>query len=758
MQTPPNPATGWLRNSRLAAHAALIGSIAVPCALIQPQPCVAAPAAPLASIAAPPSDASAAELRNLSLGELMQLEVATVTTASKKAEKATAAPGTVIVIDRNDIRLRGYSTLKDVLRDLPGMDVAGNFFSEIGSQVSVRGITGNNKIVVLVNGMRVNPPGGEYFPLRSDFSVRQAEQIEVIYGAGSTLYGQDAINAVINVKTKQPTGSGKLDVELGGGGGFNNEREVWGSFGKVFDSARNILLNGYIQYHDSDLTRLDHEYPQYWDAFRKVAQPKGSGTIPERSDFGLNAFVKLEIGAFSVQSWYRNSSRSSGEGYGPAVLAFVPQAQWEDSSWVTEARYEWQITEKVKLNSSVTYNWYEVDPVSRYVFPKNDREWFYNDYKYANGQSISVEESLHVAFSSSLSALLGGTYTNYDILPKSTVPGGARPGGHNDIISQGGSFVYFTEAGNPASRQETPRVVDSEFSRYGAYLEFSWQIAPKLKVIAGARVDKDTRIEDPSYTPRAAVIYDLTDALTAKYSYSWAYISPAPYFNAAYDRGDVIAVPNSSLQPETSKTHELSLTYNKDAFNLGLSLYYGDQSSLILVSDGAFQQNTILDPVFVDVEGTSPRKVVTSVNSGKSRNAGLDFYGKAKLTRSLSTWFSYSFTTYEETTAGAITGLKGISQHNFRLGATWAITPNLFVTPSLVARSTPRNLNPGTLADELHNPWEANLHILYTPREYLEFYADLRNITDNHYAQTQFTPSASPQETFSGMIGMRLSF
>lgn len=502
MPTSSFPIIGWPRNSRRAAFTVLLGSIAAHGAISLPHTCSAAPAPLVEPIAAPPAESSALNLRRLSLEDLMQLEVATVTTASKKAEKATSAPGTVIVIDRNDIRLRGYSTLKDVLRDLPGMDLAGNFFSEIGTQVSVRGITGNNKIVVLVNGMRVNPPGGEYFPLRSDFSVRQAEQIEVIYGSGSTLYGQDAISAVINVKTKQPPASGKMAAELGGDWGLNNERELWGSFGKVFDAARNILFNGYIQYHDSDLTRLDREYPQYWEGFNKVAKPKGSGTVPDRWDYGLNAFVKLEIGSFSLQSWYRSSARSSGEGYGPAVLAFVPQAKWEDSSWVTEARYDWQIADKVKLNSSVTYNWYEVDPVSRYVFPLNEREWFFNDYKYANGQSLSVEETLRVDFSSSLSALLGGIYTNYDILPKSTVPGGARPGGHNDIIKQGGSFVYFTEAGNPASRQETPRVVDSEFSRYGAYLELSWQINQKLKIIAGGRVDKDTRIADPSYTPR----------------------------------------------------------------------------------------------------------------------------------------------------------------------------------------------------------------------------------------------------------------
>ncbi len=730
----------------------LAGSIAAAGALH------AAAVAPPPELAQGPGTLAPQQLKKLSIEDLMQLQVATVTTASKKEEKATSAPGTVIVIDKNDIRLRGYSTLKDVLRDLPGMDLADNFFSEIGTQVAVRGITGNNKTVVLVNGMRVNPPGGEYFPLRSDFSVRNAEQIEIIYGAGSTLYGQDAINAVINIITRQPPASGKAEVELGGDAGFNFERNLYGSFGKVFDQARNILFNGYVQYHDSDLTRLDREYPRYWRGFRETAVARGRDPVPDRLDFGLNAFARLEVGGFSLQSWYRNSRRSSGEGYGHAVLALVPEARWEDSSWVTEAKYVWQITDRVKLDSTVTYNWYEVDPSSRYVFPLNDRQFFLNDYKYASGHSIAVEETMRVDFTSALSVLMGGTYTNYDILPKSTVPGGARPGGHNDILRQAGNFSYYTTPGDPASLHLVPRAVDSEFERYGAYLEFSWKITPKLKVIAGARVDKDTRIADPSYTPRGSLIYNLTDALTAKYTYSWAYISPAPYFDATYDRGDVLAVSNPGLQPETSKTHEFDLTYNKDALNFGLSLYYGVQSSLILVSDGALQPNILLDPVYVDVQGTQTRQLVNSVNSGKSRNAGVDVYGKAKLTRSFSTWFSYSYTSYEEMTAGVTSGLKGISQHNFRLGATWAITPHLFVTPSLVARSTPRNVDPSFLQGELENPWEANLHILYTPKECLQFYADLRNITNNHNALTQLTPAASPQETFSGVFGVRLSF
>lgn len=703
--------------------------------------------------------ASAPErLKQLSLEDLMSLKVATVTTASKRPEKVTAAPGMVYVVDKKDIQMRGYSTLKDVLHDLPGMDLSDMFFSELGAQVAVRGITGNNKIVVLVNGMRVNPPGGEYFPFRSDFSVRNAEQIEVIYGPGSTLYGQDALSAVINVKTKAPPSDGRVVMEGGIEGGFHAEREIWGSFGKVFDADQNIALSGFIQYHDSELSRLDREYPEWWKDFKAVAEPRGSGTVPERMDYGLNAFGKLDIGSFTLQSWFRQSERSSSEGYGGPILGFVPEARWEDWSWVTEARHDWKISDKVTLTSAATFNWFRVDPHSRYVFPLNDSNWFYNDYKFADGKSISIEETLRVDFSETFSALLGGIYTNYDIIPKATVPGGARPGGHDDVLRQGGNFSYFTELGNPASLQEIPRVVDVEFERYGAYLEFAWQIDPKLKLIVGGRVDKDSRIDEPSYTPRGALIYDLTDEITAKYTYSWAYISPAPYFGfATYDRGDVLNTSNSGLQPETSKTHEVSFVYDKDPVSLGLSLYYGEQSNLILVSDVGSQPNILQDLVFLDLVGSQTRTLTQTVNSGTSRNAGLDFYGKVNLTPNLSTWFSYSYTTYEETTAGQISGLKGISSHNFRLGATWAVTPKLFITPSLVARSTPQNLSAGRLEGELQTPWEIGLHVLYRPTDSLEFYVGLKNVTDNHYALTGFLPVAVPQETFSGVIGLRVT-
>ncbi|NND97569.1 MAG: TonB-dependent receptor plug domain-containing protein, partial [Pirellulaceae bacterium] len=199
------------------------------------------------------------------------VDVPTVFSASLREERSTEAPATVIVIDKLEIRRRGYSQLVDVLRDLPGFETIENYFSEFGTQVPVRGISGNNKIVVLVDGMRVNPPGGENFPFRRDFSVRFAERVEIVYGSGSTLYGQDAISAVINVVMKKPSDDGKT-MEIGGEVGRNSEREIWAWSSKQLNNE--VKITTFLQYHDSDLTKLDEEYPAYWQDFSMLPAQK----------------------------------------------------------------------------------------------------------------------------------------------------------------------------------------------------------------------------------------------------------------------------------------------------------------------------------------------------------------------------------------------------------------------------------------------------------------------------------------------------
>jgi hypothetical protein len=104
-------------------------------------------------------------------------------------------------------------------------------------------------------------------------------------------------------------------------------------------------------------------------------------------------------------------------------------------------------------------------------------------------------------------------------------------------------------------------------------------------------------------------------------------------------------------------------------------------------------------------------------------------------------------------------GLQQISRHNVRAGLTWTIIPGLSVTPSLVFRSTPENLGDSYLdmGVSLNNPYEVNLHAVYTPIRFLDVFATVRNLTNNKYALRGVAGPAL-QEPFAAMAGLRFHY
>lgn len=709
---------------------------------------------------------SVRKLKGLSLEELMDLEVPIVTTASKTAEKATSTPGTTIVITARDIKLRGYSNLTDVLQDLPGFDLAGFYDSEIGTQAAVRGIIGNNKTIFLVNGMRVNPPGGDEMPLRNDFSVRDADQIEIVYGPGSTLYGQDAISGVVNVKTKKPTGD--FSGEIGADYGLRNEREAWGTFGGFLDKSHTISLSGYVQYHDSDLTPIDTEYPRYWADFLANAKPNGAGRTPEREDFGLNAFARLEVGNTSFQIWHRESERSASEGILPA-FEFVNESRFRDRSTVAELRNVTPIANGAAvLESSLAYNRFEVDPRSTFVFANPARRFF--DDKYGSSAGLTLEETVRAELTEKLALLAGFQAGTFDVIPLATFPTRARPGGNpftpdSDLIQNAGRFVYSANGDDGVFESSVPRATEVRYQTYAGYIEGVYKATDSLKMVGGLRLTDDTRFSGLEFTPRAALIYDVSPEWTVRYTYARAYIAPAPYFAfRTFQNSTVLVETNPKLGPETAESHEVNISFAKKNLSLGLSGFYGMQDGLIESQIRGANGRTILPLIFVPPGKGNTRRLVQAANAGESHNVGADLYGRATF-GTLSPWFSYSFVDFEEKSNGIVSGLPALSAHNARAGVTWAATPKLFITPSLVVRSTPQNIDSSRFGGQIDNPYSLNLYILYTVDAHLELFTELRNITDNHYglggsraAGPGQPVRAIPQETFSGVIGVRYSY
>jgi iron complex outermembrane receptor protein len=161
-------------------------------------------AAPLAVLIAPNAEAAsnieASELVNLSLEELSNVSV---TSVSKRPEKETEAAAAIYVITQEDIRRSGATAIPELLRMAPGLTV-----TRSGARdwtVTSRGFNGqfSNKLLVLMDGRTVYSPlfSGVIWDLQ-DTILEDIERIEVIRGPGATLWGANAVNGVINIITK----------------------------------------------------------------------------------------------------------------------------------------------------------------------------------------------------------------------------------------------------------------------------------------------------------------------------------------------------------------------------------------------------------------------------------------------------------------------------------------------------------------------------------------------------------------------------
>ena len=155
--------------------------------------------------------AGAVEYQDYALSDLLNMEVFSV---SRKAEKLFTAPAAVYVITNEDIRRCGHTNIPDLLRMVPGIEVAqinANMFA-----VTARGSNGRyaSKLLVQVDGRTIytHLHSGVYWEMQ-DLVFEDLERIEVIRGPGATLWGANAVNGIINIITKSAVDTDGLYID-----------------------------------------------------------------------------------------------------------------------------------------------------------------------------------------------------------------------------------------------------------------------------------------------------------------------------------------------------------------------------------------------------------------------------------------------------------------------------------------------------------------------------------------------------------------
>lgn len=193
-----------LRTIRAAGYLVSAGAFLAPCVF-----------GGAARAEAPPANDGISALATMSLEDLAELEISSV---SKRTELRTSAAAAIYVITQDDIRRSAATSLPDLLRMAPGIHVANldaNKFS-----VSARGFSGrySNSVLVLLDGRSIYTPlfsGTEWENM--DVMLEDIDRIEIIRGPGGALWGANAVNGVINIVTKRASETQGGLLSLGAG-------------------------------------------------------------------------------------------------------------------------------------------------------------------------------------------------------------------------------------------------------------------------------------------------------------------------------------------------------------------------------------------------------------------------------------------------------------------------------------------------------------------------------------------------------------
>jgi len=251
---------------------------------------------------------SVEDLKQLSISELANVDVSSV---SKASQPLSEAPASIYVITHDEIIRSGATTLPEILRLAPNLFVAQTSASDY--VITARGFSGSSadqsfsdKLLVLIDGRTVYTPlfSGVYWDMQGVLP-EDIDRIEVISGPGATLWGANAVNGVINIVTKKSyeTQGGFAEV-----GGSSLERVAAARYGGRI--SENLTWRAYVQevYGTNISSAAPDHYSRPQGGFRMDWTPGAMDSVTLQGDayYGSEATTS-SIGGGNVTGRWEHS-------------------------------------------------------------------------------------------------------------------------------------------------------------------------------------------------------------------------------------------------------------------------------------------------------------------------------------------------------------------------------------------------------------------------------------------------------------------
>ncbi len=493
------------------------------------------------------------KLFEMSLADLMNQEIVT---ASKFVQKSARSASSVSVITAEDIKNFNYTTLGEALNSQRGMYLSNDKnYLYVGSRGFGRPGDYSNRIVIMIDGHITNEVvyGSAFMGNDLGLNLKNVDKIEIIRGPGASLYGSGGMLNVVNLILKK--GSGTNGLLLSAGTGSFGKNELSAVYGKKIKNI-DISLSGTGGYSKGE---------NYY--FQELDDPATNNGISDGMDWE-------KFGGFQA-AITRNDFKLSG-GY-TTRLKGIPTGAFETD---------------LDGDVSSTDDRYYLEASYRKELKKNNLlliRAYYDDYYYKGSYPAGGID----LYDRSFGRWAGSEIQYY-----------TETGKRNSIIS-GIEYKYIFRADYKEWDNSLTYFNDNfPFSFLSLYTHDQLTIARNLTLTGGLRFDLYS-VFGHSVSPRAAMVYEYSEASSVKLLYSEAFRIPNIY--ESFYESEESHKSNPDIKPEKIKAFELSWGHKiNERFYGSLSLY-------------RFTMNNLIDQIMDEADSLTMFR-----NVNKARGTGME--------------------------------------------------------------------------------------------------------------------------------------
>ncbi|MGE0824975.1 MAG: TonB-dependent receptor plug domain-containing protein [Candidatus Binatia bacterium] len=449
--------------------------------------------------------------------DILFAEIPSVYSASKYTQKVTEAPSAVTIITSDEIAKYGHRTLADILRTVNGFFVT---YDRDYSYLGVRGFNRpgdfNSRVLLLIDGHRLNDNQYDQAGLGTEgvVDVDLIERIEIIRGPSSSLYGTNALFAVINIITKR--GRDIKGVELSTEIGSFDSYKGRVTYGNRFQNGLEVLFSS--SFYDSRGHRRLF--------FKEFNTPQTNFGIARKGDDDRFPyfFAKMSYYDFSLQGGFLSREKGFPTATYGTVFNTTKNRSLDEHGYVN-LKYDHEFDPSLQLSSRFYYDRFYYHGRYLYDYGTEDAPDLVANQDFALGEWWGAETQLTKQLWQRHKITLGAEYRD-----------NFRQSMRNADIDPFALYLNFSKSAR----------------NWAIFFQDEVRLLDNLLLNAGVRYDYYNTFGG-SINPRIALIYNLKQT-TFKVLYGEAFRAPSVYEKFYVGTG---FKENPHLKPEEITTYEV---------------------------------------------------------------------------------------------------------------------------------------------------------------------------------------------------------